>query len=108
MSNQTHPMFYRFTFKFAYGTETKNYIVNSNWSMSDFLFQIKSDIYYDYDIIQNEYNIEIIEAGQYDNINGRDAELAPKIEPSNQTVFDLYGFRYKYVSFYIKIVPKNV
>jgi hypothetical protein len=39
--------------------------------------------------------------GQFDNIYGHDAELAPALEESDRTLRDLYGTRHKSTSFYI-------
>jgi hypothetical protein len=55
--------------------------------------------------IDNNYDIEIIEAGQYNNANGRDAELAPALRPSDTTLIQQYRNTYKDKSFYIRKIP---
>lgn len=51
----------------------------------------------------NNHNMEIVEAGQYNNINGREPELAPKINYNNEcTLKEIYGKNWKNTAFYIR------
>lgn len=50
--------------------------------------------------------IEIVETGQVDNINGHDAELAPKINyPDEYSLRDIYRNKWKTTAFYIRLIP---
>jgi hypothetical protein len=61
----------------------------------------------DFDLTDNE-DIEIVIVGQYDNINGRDAELAPAIQPSNTLLSEFYRNTLMNTSFYIRKIPNNI
>jgi hypothetical protein len=50
-------------------------------------------------------DIEIIESGNPNNINGRDAEMAPALEPSSIRIREIYGTRHKQTAFYIRKIP---
>jgi hypothetical protein len=57
----------------------------------------------DFGINSNSYKIEIVESGQFDNINGRDAELAPALDPNSDTTLrQKYGDNIKHKAFYIR------
>lgn len=84
-----------------------------NTSINDFLSDnlgIFADIrnLYDIDIHADKY--ELVVAGQYDNINGWEAELAPAIEPSEKTLFEYFGDDVYYLSFYLRPIlsPQNL
>lgn len=95
---------YTFNFKISY-TERKY----------TFSFQPNVTIQYFKEFIENEmkqiepnFTIEIVESGQYYNINGRDPELAPKINYCNEyTLSDVYRNRWRNTSFYIRLIPIN-
>ena len=96
---------YQFYFKLAYTCQTKIYDINPNISIRNFIEDIRYRARYDFNIEQDE-DIEIIEAGQPNNINGRDAELAPAIEPcSDYTIREIYGNTYRSTAFYIRKIP---
>jgi hypothetical protein len=61
----------------------------------------------DFDLTDNE-DIEIVIVGQYDNINGRDAELAPAIQSSNTLLSEFYRNTLMNTSFYIRKIPNNL
>jgi hypothetical protein len=61
----------------------------------------------DFDLTDNE-DIEIIVAGQYENVNGRDAELAPALQPSNTLLSQFYRNNHMNTSFYIRKIPNNI
>ena len=92
---------YTFSFKLVYTTRTKNYTVNSDLSIRDFIREIRQRAPTDFDLNCND-DIAIVETGQFDNIYGHDAELAPVLEESDWTLRDLYGNRHKSTSFYIR------
>ena len=59
--------------------------------------------YTDFGIDEVEYPyIKIVEMGQQNNVNGFDPELAPALQPSNETLRELYEGRYNKTSFYIR------
>jgi hypothetical protein len=96
--------YYTFYFKLAFTCQTKYYYVNTNISVNKFINNMKNRIINDFDI-GNEYDIEIVEVGNPNNINGRLAELAPAIEPSELTLREIYG---KNMSFYIRKIPNDI
>ena len=55
--------------------------------------------------LQITEDIEIVEAGQYDNINGFNPELAPALQPSNVLLCEIYENIYKNITFYIRKIP---
>jgi len=97
--------YYEFYFKMVYTCQTKFYTVNPDLSIKNFIEDIKNRAIIDFNINLNE-DIEIVEAGNPDNINGRDAELAPALEPLDTTVRQIYGNRHKNIAFYIRRVPE--
>jgi hypothetical protein len=74
-------------------------------SITEFINYIKRKIRVDFDI-DNNYAIEIVEAGQFNNENGRDAELAPALEYSVTTIREKFN-NYKQVAFYIRPVMRR-
>lgn len=105
MSEQSN--FYEFYFKLVYTCETKIYSVNPDISIEDFIEDIKIRAKNDFELYENE-TIEIIETGQFNNINGRNAELAPALVPLQETVRQIYGNRYKNTSFYLRIIIQDM
>jgi len=87
-----------------YTCQTKNYLVNPNISMNQFISEIKVRARGDFRLSINE-DIEIAEAGHPNNINGHDAELAPALEPSNTSIRQIYENKYKQTAFYIRKIP---
>ena len=92
---------YTFTFKLVYTTNTKNYTFKSDISIREFIREVRQRAPADFDLNCNE-DIEIVEMGQFNNIYGHDAELAPALEESDRTLGELYENRYKFTSFYIR------
>lgn len=95
------PETYMFRFKLAYTSKTKNYAVKSDMSIKNFIREIRQRAPIDFELNCGE-DIEIVETGQFDNICGHDAELAPALEESHRTLGDLYANRYHSTSFYIR------
>jgi hypothetical protein len=90
-----------FYFKLAYTCQTINYDIDLDMSIENFINYVKDKIRVDFDI-DNNYDIEIVKAGNPDNINGHDAELAPALEATNYTILQTYGDNYKQIAFYIR------
>ena len=74
-----------FYFKTVYTCQTINYDIDLDMSIANFINYVKDKIRVDFDI-DNNYDIEIVKAGNPDNINGHDAELAPALEPSDTSI----------------------
>lgn len=97
---------YVFYFKIAYTERTFNISFNPNTSIKNFIEYLENTM-------RNLYPnnaIEIVETGQVDNINGHDAELAPKINyPNEYTLRDIYRNKWKNTAFYIRLIqaPQN-
>jgi hypothetical protein len=94
-------MTHRFYFKMVYTSQTMYYDIELNSTIANFILNVKNTVRENFNI-DNNYAIDIVEAGQFDNINGRDAELAPALEPSNLTLLQKYENNYKQTSFYIR------
>lgn len=88
---------YVFYFKIAYTNKTYNWSFRLNTTIGEFIRDVKAEL-------ENE-NIEIVEMGQFRNVNGRDAELAPPINyPLNATLTEIFGSRWKKTGFYIRLL----
>lgn len=94
-----------FYFKLAYTCQTINYDINLEMSIENFINYVKDKIRVDFNI-DNNYDIEIVKAGNPDNINGHDAELAPALEATNYTILQTYGDNYKQTAFYIRKIDR--
>ena len=94
-------MTHRFYFKMVDTSQTIYYDIELNSTITSFILNIKNKVRENFNI-DNNYAIDIVEAGQFNNINGRDAELAPALEPSNLTLLQKYENNYKQTSFYIR------
>jgi len=103
--NQNNP-YYTFYFKLAYTCQTKIYFVRPTSTMSQFIDDIKLRARGDFNLNDDE-DIEIVIAGQYDNVNGRDPELAPAIQPSHILLRDFYRNIHMNTSFYIRKISNN-
>jgi len=94
-----------FYFKTVYTCQTINYDIDLDMSITEFINYIKRKIRVDFDI-DNNYAIEIVEAGQFNNENGHDAELAPALEYSVTTIREKFN-NYKQTAFYIRPVMRR-
>jgi hypothetical protein len=94
-----------FYFKTVYTCQTINYDIDLNMSITEFINYVKGKIRVDFDI-DNNYSIEIVEAGQFNNENGRDAELAPALEYSNTCIREKFN-NYNQTAFYIRPVMRR-
>lgn len=93
--------FYDFRFKLVYTNQIQNYIINSSISVSDFIEIVRLNARRDFNLNNNE-DIVIVEAGNPDLLNGVDAEMAPALGPSEASVKQIFGSRYKNTSFYVR------
>ena len=91
--------------KLAYTETTKTYHVVDTFTTRKLVNYIKENIYRDMNI-ENNRVIEIVETGQFNNINGRDPEVAPAFVPSDMTLTEKYGGNNSLISFYIRIVHR--
>ena len=91
-------------FKQVYTCKTHTYNINRDYTIVQlYEFITPKTFSDDFGIDSNSYKIEIVEAGQFDNINGRDAELAPALDPNATiTLRDKYGDNIKHKAFYIR------
>ena len=91
-------------FKQVYTCKTKVYHINLDYTLAKLYEFITAKAFSDdFGINSNSYKIEIVEAGQFDNINGRDAELAPALDPNTDTTLrQKYGDNIKHKAFYIR------
>jgi len=70
---------------------------------------IKVSAYADFDIDKEAFpDLEVVESGQPNNVNGQHAELAPALEPSGMTIEEKYGGRYNQTAFYVRMVPRHL
>ena len=91
---------YVFYFKLVYTNRTKNYRINPDFTINEFLEDVRTRVRRDFDFSDND-SVDIVVAGQFNNINGRSAELAPALKGSDTfTVKDT--FTNKNTSFYIR------
>ena len=97
MSNNEQTIL-RFDFKYIKTGVTDSVTVDIEATMSEFIYNINRCLG---PYIQSN-NFYIIEAGQFNNINGRDAEVAPALEPSRMTVKDFFNKRLNTTSFYVR------
>ena len=93
-----------FYFKLAYTCQTINYDIDLDMSIENFINYVKDKIRVDFNI-DNNYDIEIVKAGNPDNINGHDAELAPALEPSDTSIREKFN-NYKQTAFYIRKINR--
>ena len=94
-----------FYFKTVYTCQTINYDIDLNMSITEFINYVKRKIRVDFNI-DNNYSIEIVEAGQFNNENGRDAELASALEYSDTSIREKFD-NYNQTAFYIRPVTRR-
>jgi len=91
--------------KLVYTETTKTYHVEDTLTTRQLVDYIRENVCNDMNI-ENNRTIEIVETGQFNNINGRDPELAPAFIPSNLTLTEQYGENNSLISFYIRILNR--
>ena len=91
-------------FKQVYTCKTQTYTININYTITQFYEFITARAYSDdFAINRNIYKIEIVETGQFDNVNGHNAELAPALKQNEEiTLREKYGDNIKHKAFYIR------
>ena len=91
-------------FKQVYTCKTKVYPINIHYTMAQLYEFITAKAYSDdFGINSNSYKIEIVETGQFDNVNGHNAELAPALNQNEEmTLLEKYGDNIKHKAFYIR------
>jgi hypothetical protein len=91
-------------FKQVYTCKTKVYPVNYNYTLAQFYEFITTRAHSeDFGINRDSYKIEIVETGQFDNVNGHQAELAPALNQNEEvTLREKYGDNIKHKAFYIR------
>jgi hypothetical protein len=107
MIQEIFPNRYEFYFKLVYTCETRTYVFNPCITITKFIEIVTIKVRSEFAINADENNIEVVETGQYDNINGKDSEKAPALAHSDNTLEERFGCRNSLPSFYIRIVPRN-
>ena len=92
---------YTFYFKIVYTETTYYWDFSSDITIKNFIEAVKNNMRE----FQPNRDIEIVEAGQYHNTNGRDPELAPKIDYHYEyTLRDVYRNNWRNTAFYIRFI----
>ena len=78
---------FTYRFKVVYTTISKDYSFDPNMSVTDFCTDVRAKANVDF----NLPDVEIVECGQYDNVNGRNPELAPAVQNSETRIEQLYN-----------------
>jgi hypothetical protein len=88
-----------YKFKVVYTTNCKEYSFDPTISVTEFLTDIRAKAIVDFNLL----DVEIVECGQYDNVNGHNPELAPAIQDSSTQIDHLYNPQS--TAFYIRPLP---
>ena len=78
---------FTYSFKLVYTTDCKEYSFDPSISVTEFLTDIRAKAIVDFNLL----DVEIVECGQYDNVNGRNPELAPAVQDSATRIDHLYN-----------------
>ena len=93
-----------FVFTLEHTEQIKTYWFEPNVTIANFIKTIKNQAYNDFNIYR-EYNIEIVETGHCNNINGYNSEEVPALVPEHNTSLrEKYGNIGYNVSFYIRVI----
>lgn len=96
--------YYTFYFKIIYTERVYYFTFNPDITIKNFIQKISDEMR---EISPNN-TIEIIEAGQIDNINNSPSEQAPKIDyPDEYTLRDIYRNKWRNTAFYIRFIPNH-
>jgi hypothetical protein len=76
--------------------------VEASSTITQFINDVKRKAYVDFDIDEHDTVMHIVEAGQFNNANGFEPELAPELVDSDMTIEDRYSNVSNRVSFYIR------
>ena len=101
-------LYYEFYFKVPYTTRTFTIQFHPDTTIEKFkeiVFDKNRTLNPHY---QEENLFEIVEAGRFNNVNGRDAELAPAIDyPDEWTLSEVYDSIWKTSAFYIRPIAAH-
>jgi len=93
-------------FRFAYWHHKMEYDFPEETTIRELIAFMQKRAYTDFEFFKldpKEYPyIKIIEMGQYNNVNGYDQELAPAMEPSDETLKQRYNGKYQQIGFFIR------
>ena len=89
-----------YTFKLVYTSNTKEYSFEPTMSVTEFCTDVKSKAIVDFNLL----DLEIVECGQYDNVNGHSPELAPALQDSDTRIDHLYNPQT--TAFYIRPITR--
>jgi hypothetical protein len=95
----------QFQLKLAYTHHVRVYTFSLDTTIASLIEIIQKNAFSDFDpfIERTLFNqVEVVESGQYNNINGFNPELAPALEPSEITIREKYEGRYNQTAFYIR------
>lgn len=95
-------------FKFAYSTTAFKLQVDIEQTVTDFIVFVKENAIKLLNV-SDDNDIEIVKAGQFNNPNGRDPELAPALNNSDYTLYEYFqdDIYYGRIAFYIRIKKNN-
>ena len=97
---------YKIYFKVVYTCKTATYLFNPAITIRTFIVLAIRKARADFAINPND-NVEIVETGQHNNVNGIDAEKAPALALSYATLEETFGGRSIAPSFYVRIIPRT-
>lgn len=97
---------YEFYFKIAYTERTIYYRFSPDISIKKFIETVINNSRGVFNLNNNQ-SFEVVEAGNPNNINGHDAELAPPLQPINETLRQIYGNNWRSIAFYLRIVSTS-
>lgn len=98
-----------FRVKVAYMIPVKEFTFPKKYTISQMISELKEKAHETFEIDKYPFpEVEVVEAGQPNNINGQHAEVAPVLEPSEMTIEEIYGNRYNSTAFYVRLVPRHV
>jgi hypothetical protein len=103
-------MSYTFEFKIIENNRKSILYTNNKFSISfepsitikQFIKTIADTVSRSYRSNFSVYNIEIVEAGQYNHVNGHNPGLAPCINSFNDTLEQKYSTTWKSTAFYVR------
>ena len=92
---------YTFCFTIVYTDRIFNFTFEPETTIKNFIEYVSNRMRE----IEPNHSIEIIESGQYYNINGKDPEMAPKLNYCYEyTLRDVFRNRLRNTSFFIRLI----
>jgi hypothetical protein len=99
--------------KIAYTHHVREFEFRIDATMTDIIERIRKEAFEIFDPFidpspnRSLFNdVVVIEMGQYNNINGAHAEVAPPMEPSSITIQEKYEGKYDQIGFYINPIKR--